>query len=260
MNRLTFVNFLDNQIKFNENLLSEGLIRSWDNETFSKKLENILKDYPGLDYYVDYEDEDRSVLLNIENIKDVFKTKNDRKIFYDKLEKLNNQSGFFILNKNLSLQEFIDYLFTTITIEFSKKYNIETGVPEYLYHVTHPRYIKNILQKGLVPKSKKMMEDHPERIYLTDRLLYAKRFAGVKYRYTANKDFKDYIILKIDTKKLNNIKLYLDPLRGDFSNMYYTLDNIPPWSFEIIKEDTLNEYNRNLKINNIIKKFDKFDK
>jgi len=40
--------------------------------------------------------------------------------------------------------------------------------------------------------------------------------------------------LKIDVKTLKNIKLYDDPKYQPTINAYYTYDNIPPFSMEII--------------------------
>jgi hypothetical protein len=57
------------------------------------------------------------------------------------------------------------------------------------------------------------------------------------YDFIDFKELKDFVILKIDVKTLNNIKLHEDPKFVPYVKAYYTYENIPPYS--IIKIEKL---------------------
>lgn len=229
--------------------LNEGLITSWTNTQFKKFLTKLLDKY-GFEYEVDKGFKYQTVLMKIFNLSEV--SEEDKTKFFKDVQNLLNQSGFYPIYKRFNLDSFVTSWSPEYIMEFSKKFNTEKEVPEFLYHVTHPQYLKSILKKGLIPKTKNLIEDHPDRIYVTTKLKDAKTFAHAKYSITNDEDYVDYIILKIDTSKLGNIKLYVDALKIPGTGMYYILDNVPPSAIEVVKEGSF------LLEKKIITKFSKF--
>ena len=105
-----------------------------------------------------------------------------------------------------------------LIIYFNKKYDFEdNGIKIYMYHVTEWNHEGSILQKGIVPKSQKQIDNHPERIYLFDSLDDAKSFSV---------NLIKPIIFKVDMRLVNKIKLYIDPKFPNIDS-FYTYDNIP---------------------------------
>ena len=134
-----------------------------------------------------------------------------------------------------------------IELKINKKYKSESGIPEYLYYVTHPIYTEEIGKKV------QLLNNFSDRIYFTHNINDAVKFAKYKYMITNNDDFCDYIILEIDTKKLNNIKLINDPLKVPNILMSYTDSSIPIYMIRITEEKSLKEYRRYVKIKSIKK-------
>lgn len=242
---------------FDDNLMKEGLIRSWDNDIFIKFLDKILRTFDNTSYNIEIDSE--TVILRIFNF-DILH-KGLKKKLYEEIKKLLNQSGYYVSGK-YELVKFIENSEKYLELEFNMKFNSENGIPSILYHITYKRFINKIKDIGLVTKSNKSIDNHPDRIYFTDNIKDAIKFAKSKYLLFKDDEYSDYIILEIDTKKLNKIKIYNDPLRIPNTNMYYTYDNIPSYSINDINEHSLNEYNRYLKINKInnmkILKLDEF--
>jgi hypothetical protein len=108
------------------------------------------------------------------------------------------------------------------------KYDIKVEVPKILYHVSPIRFKDKISKIGFIPKTGNKMSKHPERIYLTDDLNIAFTF-GLNIKNDTDSGF---CIYRIDSRSIDN--LYSDiNLR---KNGYYTLQNIKPECFELIKE------------------------
>lgn len=219
--------------EFNYELLNEGLIKSVDYDFAIDKINNLLNKYEVEGKCSLYEGKDRLILL-IEDLNIYHK-----KIFYPNFISLLNNLGYYmsnykighgnIENSKIDLIEFINNN-NTIIIHLNKKFDTEIGhISEFLYHVTEKQNIGRIKKRGLIDKSKNFIENHPERIYF---------FVNVDdcYDYIEFKNLGiNYHILKIDIKTLNNIKLYEDPKYVPYVKAYYTYDNIPPYSIEIIK-------------------------
>lgn len=206
--------------------IKEGLIVSWSNDEFIKSLKQILKSN-NIDKFDIYSDEEHlSIILN------VFKYENS---LIDDIKSLLNRSGYYSILKPIdSYKNSIDFDF-----EFGKKFNIESKKEDYLYHVTHPQFLSKIIKNGLIPKSKKLIENHPDRIYLTDNIKDAVLFAESKYKTTNNPDYKNYVILRIKSSDIQDIKLYKDALAIDGAKMFYVLDNISPKFIEVLIKDSL---------------------
>jgi hypothetical protein len=219
--------------EFNYNLLNEGLIMSVDYVIFISKMNDILKKY-NINGYCDlYIGKDRVILKIDEN--HIYK----RKIFFQNLSNLLNQTGYFVSNykindDKLEIGDIDISLFiknSNLLLYLNKRFDSESGyIPEFLFHVTENKYLDKITKQGIINKSKKYIENHPERIYLFSNLENC-------YDYIDFKELSDFIILKIDVKTLKNIKLYDDPKYQPTINAYYTYDNIQPFSIEIIKQN-----------------------
>ena len=217
--------------EFNYELLNEGLIKSADYNFTIDKINNLIKNsnIPGICKM--YSINDR-IYIEIND----FDLANKRK-FYENFIKLLNNVGYFISNykinnklenESIDLITFLNNNF--IILYLNKKFDNEVGVPEFLYHVTEKKYIERIRRYGLINKSKKYIDNHPERIYFFNNIKDCEEYIDFKQIITP-------IILKIDVKTLDKLKLekdkikfYEDPKYQPIINAYYTYDNIPPYS------------------------------
>jgi hypothetical protein len=223
--------------RINDFIINEGLISSWGNREFTKFLSRIVDRY-GLEYRFNIEDETRAVLFDIDGIFDI--DRESRKSLFRDISNLLNQSGFYSI-RELNLNDFINPKSSKIELELIKKFTEILNVPKIIYHGTSKKYLNKILKVGLIPKSHKVIEDHPERIYFTDSLEACKDFISMKH--SINKDRlskfnREYAIFSINTSGLN-IKLYRDALSPDVINFYFTYDNISPKDIELVEEFTL---------------------
>ena len=109
---------------------------------------------------------------------------------------------------------------------------------KYVYHVTHKDNIKNILKKGLRPKTKKMNDENPYRFY-TDRTFLVADSKYIIYDIqNVIRDLaleRDYAILKIDISRLNITYWWDDASKG---NTVYTVESIPPKFITVINDIT----------------------
>lgn len=139
---------------------------------------------------------------------------------------------FFLVDRQDFLQK--------VTIIFESKFDIQTDVPEKLYHLSIQEYEDKILKKGLSPKSKSKLSFHPDRIYLTTKIGCLSLIEHMKFFYNSakwkNPNYKindKWVIFEIDTTDLD-LKIYCDP---NYIGGYYTLNNIPPKSIKIIDKE-----------------------
>jgi hypothetical protein len=119
-----------------------------------------------------------------------------------------------------------------ITFEAKFDKQIVEKIPSILYHITPTQNSDKILKIGLVPKSRSKASYHPERVYLGKSMEGIEDLAPLMYQKTGNKNFT---LLKINTETIpgDYLKLYTDPNYS--KEAYYTLNNIPPQSIEIVK-------------------------
>ncbi len=127
-----------------------------------------------------------------------------------------------------------------ITITFDSKFDeVYTAINKFMYHITNDVYLQKILKNGLVPKSKKKLSTHPDRIYLCETIEDCKYLMNKMYivdsygNFNNNKTNKDekYSILKIDVEGLD-IKIRKDP---NYSKGCYITRNIAPDRIVIIE-------------------------
>jgi hypothetical protein len=229
----SFYGFLARQAisKYNH-LINEGLINSVSYTIFEEKLRDLLNKYE-----IEFEINRLPEYIKL----DIVVKKN--KFLYNDLISLLNLCGYYISTyvgddekeeKTLDIYAYMNN--KSLTIFFNKKYDFEeSGIKVFMYHVTDSSLKNKILKDGLVAKSKKKIENHPERIYLFDSLNDAKEFAE-EIRTNLGVDFMSKeikpIILKVDMRIVKNIKLYTDPKYPN-KDAYYTYDNI---SFMALKE------------------------
>lgn len=115
-----------------------------------------------------------------------------------------------------------------IAIILEPKYDLKIEpIPNILYHTSPIKFKDKISKIGFIPKTGNKLSKHPDRIYLTDNFDIAMYF-GLNIKKEENVGF---CIYEINGKKLNN--LYSDINLKD--DGYYTLENISPKNFKLIK-------------------------
>ena len=219
MNNFTKYLREDKISEFPISLIKEGLILSWEYD----KLVNILKKNFNLKYNL------TEFCLEI-----TFDRKDITKEAIDKLNQILNLSGYYValyyINSKSkgapSLKEWFGS-YNEIKLELNKKFDSDLeGIPLKMFHVTELKNIEKIKKYGLIPLSYSKIEEHPDRIYLFDNIDSAIYFKNdLIERYNLEND--NMIILEIDTRLINKIKLYIDPKFGGKEwGAYYTYSNI----------------------------------
>lgn len=146
-----------------------------------------------------------------------------------------------------SLQYNRDYLINNmnfldkVNIIFESKFDVETNIPNKLYHLSIQEFEKSILKSGISPKSKSKISYHDSRIYLCKNISGCKFlipkmkmiYNQQKWTNPKSKINDKWIIYEIDTDGLD-MKLYSDP---KYISGYYTLINIPSKSIKIIERE-----------------------
>ena len=117
-----------------------------------------------------------------------------------------------------------------VRMHFELKFEEETIVEKFLYHITNHVNLPKIQKIGLFPSHKNTIFNYPNRIYFLKSDVSKEEIENVakNARSSQKKDIDDglYVILKIDLDKIpSGIKFYNDP---NLKNSAYTTDNIPP--------------------------------
>jgi len=214
--------------------LKEGLILTHDINKYSSNITDYIKQMD-VKYSLDIVDK-LKFKLSLFNV-----NKNFLDIIIHKCYVLGYFPSFYWITKNNMENGFktlieLD-LYEKIEIIFDAKY--EDGLytnniicPDILYHLSYQKHEDSILKKGLYPKSKKRISDHPERIYLfddcdeTENLLKSLKLSDLK-----NNINESYILLEINCTTTKLI-LHSDP---NYKIGYFTYDNINPNNIKIIK-------------------------
>jgi hypothetical protein len=142
-----------------------------------------------------------------------------------------------------------------IMVIFEPTHDPEQSVPMYLYHITSQLYVDSIDKKGLVPKTHGKLAQHPGRVYLVgskdgghtelggaDLNMFARQLY-----FAMKKEAKDrtgaMVVYRIDTRKVNNLKLLEDPnFVPVFVRGYYTYYNIAPSAMTKIHAYDTNQF------------------
>jgi hypothetical protein len=119
---------------------------------------------------------------------------------------------------------------TYLKIRCEAKYDDLIDTYGTFYHVCKKQNLDKILKIGLVPKSKSKTSYHPDRIYLLNNISDAENLIN---RFNFYDSSSEYIILKININKEDNIKLYNDPNYN--KKGCYTYDNINKNNISIVK-------------------------
>jgi|GEM_PF-3229658 len=129
-------------------------------------------------------------------------------------------------------------------LQYEKKYDDMVDVKQwkYIYHATSIRHLDKIRQIGLTPRSSNNIYNYPARIYFMkgDVPRQKAESLAVKLRQaeesapqfnTTLKNFNSYILLRVDTSKLNDNMVFF---KGqDFPYEVFTYDNVPPSAIEV---------------------------
>ncbi len=118
---------IDDLYYFDDNLLNEGLIKSWSNENFIKFLKKQLILF-NLDFFIEIDTE--TIILRINNF-NILQKRQKRKL-YEELNKLLNLTGYYVSTK-YDLVKFINLETDILILEFNMKFNSESGIPPILY-------------------------------------------------------------------------------------------------------------------------------
>jgi len=114
----------------------------------------------------------------------------------------------------------------TVTLKYEAKFDIELSeIPDKFYHLTTCDKLKNILKKGLTPRSSKDYFTFEDRIYFS---LKPELLIGFIKQKTVLIEKNCFIILEISTNGITDrIRFFKDP---NFKDGIYTLENIMPFA------------------------------
>lgn len=146
-----------------------------------------------------------------------------------------NNLGYFI-SKYTTDNDFWDHKTVNehdkpLALYLEPKFDVEiVDIPKIMYHATYDKKKNKILKGGLFPKSNNKKSMHPDRIYITDDINVAKNFGEFLFKDSVYKD--PFIILKIDTEKVDDMKMFRDVNLE--ANGFYTVTNIKPGTISII--------------------------
>ena len=237
---MKLLNYLD--------FITEGLISTKDNDIVLSKVSFLPKN---LIFNIRHTKSDNLIHFDILH----FNKQSNISNTFDAIESyFINMMGWFpstMIITNLSgmvnkFQYNRDYLiknmdFTEkVSIIFESKFDIESNLPDKLYHISIKEFEKIILKSGISPKSKSKISYHDSRIYVCKSILGCKSlipnmksfYQQQKWSNPKSKINDNWIIYEIDTNGLN-MKLYTDP---NYIGGYYILNNIPKYNVKKIEE------------------------
>jgi hypothetical protein len=245
------------------NKLNEGLIKSYDIDRTTQDIDRLLSSY-NLKYTIDilnnntfeifiddfdkikYLKETIEYILNtLFNLYGWFPSKLEVTNFFGATNKFNFMKDY-LLNPSNHLKD--------IKITFESKFDkVDTDIPQKLYHLSIQQYEKDILQKGILPKSKSKLSSHDYdgRVYLCKSIdncknlinpmdiFYSKEknsilYSGKNNKKIYNKNTK-WVIYEIDTQIGNIETLYQDP---NYPNVgYYYINSIKKDAIKVIDKE-----------------------
>jgi len=220
---------------FNYDLLNEGLIKSSSYNIAVDKINNLIKKYNIRGVARIYIGKDRVEIIFDNTEKNI-----NYKQFYKDFQSILRVLGYYIsisyvdnVKKSIEVQDLVKN--KNFKIWINKRFDCEAdiqGIPEILYHVTPSKNLDKIKKQGLKSMSEKLIQEHPERIYLFGNLSDAEEFIITRNEYIDT----EYIILKIEIILSGKMKLYFDPKYEKDTSAYYTYDNIHPNAISIAKK------------------------
>lgn len=210
--------------------INEGLITSYD----ARRVVNIVRRKFNLDpdrafNYV-YESNGKYTDMIF-----ILMYKNSDNNLIGSLKHILNTCGYFLTKDEKYYNDCILYQFepkfgNDVTDEIMEKY-------KFLFHATPFVNLTKIMKIGLIPKSKSTSFFYPDRVHcmignhLTDEQLAALKDVQKDRARTDIQDNNQYIILRVDVKKLpKNMVFFIDPKMKD---AIYTYDTIPPEAINV---------------------------
>lgn len=230
MNQHDFLRILIKE-DINRQLLYEGLIFSYSPDIIISKLKKF-----GF----------RDVVYNGKTININFVLSNQNKEIYEKLNGfLTNVCGWFhgiSIAGGMPTKDKIDFLkhkSGNVILQYEAKFDIEVSkVPNELYHLTTCLKLDKILNNGLTPRSSTEYFNFQDRVYLSANKQSLVDLS--KQKLLINKKHC-FIVLKVSTNGVSDrIRFFVDP---NFSNGFYTLENIPNSALEPIEKIMIDNKN-----------------
>lgn len=134
--------------------------------------------------------------------------------------------------------KYLQSKYLLIKIRFEAKY--EDGayknnlqVPEIAYHLSPTNKKDKILKNGLCPKSYNKKTNHPDRVYLFDKLVDLDNILN-SFKFNDKKDKLNTKYTLYEIEMNDKMIIHTDP---NFKNGFYTTDNISPYKMKIIKDN-----------------------
>ena len=110
---------------------------------------------------------------------------------------------------------------------FQDNSSSKQNIPRYIYHITKPTILHKIQRNGITPKSKNKQFSYPPRCYFFTVFDEDLMRWFAEYSEKVQEE-QDYLVVTVDTTKLNDdVKFWTDK-SFDSSVAIYTYDNIPP--------------------------------
>ena len=212
--------------------LMEGYYMTYDPKDVAKFLK---KRYGKYAFVETYKNENNIVLFRIGVYNDI-----DSKNVVDKDM---NLCGYYPSKIQVSHDKSTQFI--TYEPRHQNKINELVRNEKYIYHLTPTTKVEKILKNGLSPKTNNKKFQYPDRVYFflhqptkTICLNLIKQFHREEMESFKNGKIKTvyngtYTLLKIDTKKIQNIDFSYDPNAFD---AIWTYQNIQPDAIEKIIE------------------------
>jgi hypothetical protein len=206
--------------------VTEGLIQSVEPAHFVRVFSRIINS-KNITFDIEYED-NGNIFIILNSV-----SKPDIDFIFSMIANLGYYVSDFTystpIKRKFDKEELFSYFIIhqkiDLTVYVEPYYDREIQIiPKLLYHCTPKIHLDKILKNGLYPKSKNKLSSHPPRVFLCDNL--NKTISLVKqFKYQSNLGV--WTILEIDTSKIKEFKIYIDPNYKNEGGVY-TMNNITP--------------------------------
>ena len=239
---------------FNEYLLNETL-KTYD---INLTLNRVRSEINLLRIDATIRIEDSKIIININNVRynhvfglclDVINTTMIDRFgwFPSKMEMVNwvgrKNTKSYNSKDLLDIYEDLD----NVEITYEAKYDLESNIPNKLYHLSIQEFETKILKNGLSPRAGNKLTKHFDRIYVCNNIEDCKKLISRMKIIFYEKTYKNpklklndkWVIYEIDTNLPNKphdfkLKIFKDP---NYDNGYYLVDNINPQNIKIVDKE-----------------------
>lgn len=203
-------------------------------DAMKQQLEELLKSYS--DVVIDFSVDIEKVLYISLGLK-LKQEKRLKKLYNDFIELLNYNQYYIMscidenyIKVQISYNVFKNNKFVRIYLDKMYDFPEELKDTRYLYHVTPIKNYKNIRKRGLLPYSRSMVSDIPnKRVYL-----FKTQSDCFDFAHDKNRQFKDkinnFVLLRIDIRSTGGELIFYRDRKETQREVYYTLNHIPYWS------------------------------